>query len=148
VCWLPYPGDRCRLCLGALARRHAPVLRGDGHGWAVLGQGSAWPAQAVRSSVPVQPGLLSPGDGHPLALPGAAIPSGMMSFPRWLWHRPLGHGCWPGHKERTVWAGRDGQMGSQGGRKGAAFKPLLFPFLATNQHLARSWSCTGTATTP
>lgn len=71
-------------------------------------------------------------------LPGTAILSGMMSFRRWLWHQTLGHGCWPGDRDRMVWARGDGQMGSQGGRKGAAFKSLLFPLSATNQHLARS----------
>lgn len=65
----------------------------------------------------------------PSALPGAAVPSGMMSFPCWLWHCLLGHGCWPGDRERTVWAHGDGQMVSQGGGKVQLASLFYSPFL-------------------
>lgn len=140
------------LSLGALAHRHMPVHGDDEPDQAALSGGSVWPAWMVPSSILVRsrhPRLLSLGDSPPLALPAAVVPSGMMSFPCWLWHWPLGHGCWPRDREKMDWTHGDDQMGSQGGRKDAASKSLLFPFSATAPfQTLLVWSCTGTATTP
>lgn len=111
---------RCLCSLGTPAHGHTPAHTGNGHGPAVPG-GTCM----ASTDCPGCPRLLWPVT-VPLSSAWHCCPAGMMSFPRWLWHRPLGQGCWPGDREKTVWAHRDGQMGSQGGRKDPASKSLLY----------------------
>lgn len=120
---------RCTGTMGMAGQRLAGDLLGQRRWSPAASQGiMGIPGSSCRVTVP------------PSALPGAAVPSGMMSFPCWLWHCLLGHGCWPGDRERTVWAHGDGQMVSQGGGKVQLASLFYSPFLLQISILLRS-SC-------